>query len=176
MISLKQIGNFIRKFNSGLRLDEKLLAKTQNRYFVISDNVRRFTRKGFYYAGMYLGKVKGSIFFPSFLLLAMMARGKANKVVVDDKAAWLFICGRDIFKRGILKIEGSKEKKDYTLVLNQRNECLGFGRIIVHADEAKTEKEVVVRNISDLGDFLRREKRQAAATSLEFKRRPRKIR
>ncbi len=159
MIFLKPIERFVKQFNSSLRFDEKLLVKTKNRYFLVTDDMRRFVRKDFYYAGTYLGKVKGGAFFPSFLLLAMMAKEKANKVTVDDKAAWLFICGRDIFKRGILKVEGSKMKRDCTLVLNQRNECLGFGRIAVRMDEAEGGRKVVVRNISDLGDFLRREKK-----------------
>jgi ribosome biogenesis protein Nip4 len=83
----------------------------------------------------------------------MIARGKANKIVVDDKTEWLFICGRDIFKQGIVKTMGSKSKGDHTLVLNRYGECLGFGRITRNLDEAG----VVIENVSDIGDFLRRE-------------------
>jgi ribosome biogenesis protein Nip4 len=110
----------------------------------------------FFYAGSYLGITKGKKFFPSFILLRMVAENKANKVVVGSKAAWLFICGRDIFKQGIVKVEGSKQKSAHTLVLNQHGECLGFGRILRDLGEEKGE--VVLRNISDIGDFLRREK------------------
>jgi len=156
--SLRPIRNFVRRFNSGLTLDEKLFVKTLNTYFLVTDNVRRFVRRDFYYAGTYLGKMRGSIFFPSFLLLAMMAKRKANKIVVDERSAWLFICGRDVFKGGIVRVEGSGERGDYTLVLNQRHECLGFGRMAFNINEAKDREKVVVRNISDLGDFLRREK------------------
>jgi ribosome biogenesis protein Nip4 len=53
---------------------------------------------------------------------------------------------------------GSKRRDEYTLILNQYGECLGFGRILGNLDEMV--KGVVVKNISDLGDFLRREKRQ----------------
>jgi ribosome biogenesis protein Nip4 len=42
-------------------------------------------------------------------------------------------------------------------VLNEFGECLGFGKIISSLDEAAKEGEVVVRNVSDIGDFLRRE-------------------
>lgn len=77
--------------------------------------------------------------------------------MVDEKTAWLFICGRDIFKRGITNISGSKRKGDYTLILNQHEECLGFGKILHNIGDDRNSK-VVVKNISDIGDFLRREK------------------
>ena len=105
-----------------------------------------------------MGKVKNRVFFPSFNLLAMLAKGRANKVVVDRKAAWLFICGRDVFRRGVLTMHGSRRKGDYVLVMNDFGECLGFGKILCSLDVDVQGAEVVVRNISDLGDFLRRER------------------
>ncbi|MEX2751501.1 MAG: hypothetical protein Q6366_006400, partial [Candidatus Freyarchaeota archaeon] len=47
---------------------------------------------------------------------------------------------------------------DYTLILNKNGECLGFGLVKQLPQEA--EKGVVVKNILDLGDFLRREQKQ----------------
>jgi len=85
-------------------------------------------------------------------------RKDANRVVVDDRSEWLFIVGRDLFKRGILKATGSKMKGDYTLVVNQHDESLGFGKIVRCLDEKEDKHEVAVRNIADVGDFLRREK------------------
>jgi ribosome biogenesis protein Nip4 len=112
----------------------------------------------FFYAGTYLGKIRQGVFFPSFNLLAMMAkRRETNNVTVDEKSEWLFIVGRDLFKRGILKATGSKKRGAYTLVVNQHGESLGFGRILHSLDE-NGEKQVAVRNISDIGDFLRRER------------------
>jgi len=163
---MKQIEGFIDRLKAGLHLDKKLIVEKQNRYFLINEALRPLVRKDFFYAGAYLGKVKGKIFFPSFILLAMMAEGKANKTIVDDKAAWLFICGRDIFKRGILNASGSKKKGDYTLIMNQLDECLGFGKTMHNIDEVKNGKRVVVKNISDVGDFLRREKHLKTKSSL----------
>jgi ribosome biogenesis protein Nip4 len=87
----------------------------------------------------------------------MLAKGEANKIVVEKKAAWLFICGRDIFRKGILAVRGSRKKGDHVLVLNEFGECLGFGKIMGSLDETSGKTEVAVRNISDIGDFLRRE-------------------
>jgi len=154
----KPIETFVNRFNVSLQFDKNLIVKKQNRYFLISEALRKFVQRDFFYAGVYLGKVKERVFFPSFILLSMMAQGKANRIVVNDKAGWLFVCGRDVFKRGILSVIGSKKKDDYTLIVNQRSECLGFGKIMHNIEEVKERNKVVVRNISDIGDFLRRER------------------
>jgi ribosome biogenesis protein Nip4 len=133
--------------------------KKENRYFLLNETLKSLITENFFYAGTYLGKIKNGKFFPSFSLLRMIAEGKANKIIVNDKTAWLFICGRDIFKQGILKTYGSKRKGDYTLILDQHRECLGFGKILNSLEEER--KGVVIKNISDIGDFLRRERQQA---------------
>ena len=57
-----------------------------------------------------------------------------------------------------MQMSGSKSKGDYTLVLNQHNECLGFGKILCNINEEKDKSKVIVKNISNIGDFLKREK------------------
>ena len=153
---MKLMPDFIKRFGSPLRLDGALMLKEENRFFLLNANLEKVAMKAFFYAGTYLGKVKNDKFFPSFPLLSMMAEGKANKVMVDRKTEWLFICGRDIFKRGIAEAVGSKKRGAYTLVINQHGECLGFGRITTDLD--KTRRGLVVKSISDVGDFLRRER------------------
>jgi ribosome biogenesis protein Nip4 len=152
---MKPILDFAFQFGVKVALDADLVVKKGGRYFLLNENLKRLIRKDFYYAGTYLGKVKNGKFFPSFNLLAMIAKGEASKIVVDRKAAWLFVCGRDIFRKGILSAHGSRRKGDCTLVLNEFGECLGFGRITRSLDAKETQ--VVVKNISDVGDFLRRE-------------------
>jgi ribosome biogenesis protein Nip4 len=155
---MKQIKDFVRQFSGSISLDESLMVRKQNRYFLINESLKKLITKDFFYVGTYLGKTKNGKFFPSFSLLKMIAERKANKIIVDKKTAWLFICGRDIFKQGIIKVMGSKRKGDYALILNQHSECLGFGKILHHLDKEK--EEVTVKNVSDIGDFLRREKQQ----------------
>jgi ribosome biogenesis protein Nip4 len=156
---MKQIKDFVSRFQTRISLDKNLIIERRDRYFLLNDSLKRLISKDFFYAGTYLGKTKRGKFFPSFNLLRMIARKKANKVIVDKKTEWLFICGRDIFKQGITEVMGSKRKGDYTLILNQHGECLGFGKILCHLDKAKDG--VVIENISDIGDFLRREKQHA---------------
>jgi len=149
---------FVGKFNTTVSLDERCIVRKLNRFYLLNENLKRLISEEFFYVGTYLGKLKNERFFPSFTLLSMIAERKANKITVDEKSEWLFICGRDIFKRGILKIQGSMGNGDYTLVLNHYGECLGFGKILHDPDEEKDEQRVMVKNISDIGDFLRREK------------------
>jgi ribosome biogenesis protein Nip4 len=158
---MRAIRDFMKQFRVSIALDESLLVKKKNRYYLLSERVKKQIQQNFFYAGVYLGKLKGNVFFPSFILLTIMAEGKGNKIVVDKKTAWLFFCGRDIFKQGIINLKGTKRKGDYSLVLNEHDECLGFGKITRNVRKETEANEVVVKNILDIGDFLRREKRQS---------------
>jgi ribosome biogenesis protein Nip4 len=152
---MKPIVAFASQFGAKVALNPEFIAEQEQRYYLLNPRVKKFMRNDFFYAGLYLGKVKNNLFFPSFNLLNMLVEIAANKVVLEPKTAWLFICGRDIFKKGIIRTHGAQRKGDCTLVMNQFGECLGFGRITEKLDNA--EGKVVIRNILDVGDFLRRE-------------------
>jgi ribosome biogenesis protein Nip4 len=155
---MKLLDDFVRRFDTTISLDDNSIIKTQSRYFLLNPKLKRLVREDFFHAGTYLGKVKNGVFFPSFPLLTMIAEKEtSNKVIVNENTEWLFNCGRDIFKKGILKTEGVKRKGDHTLILNKHGECLGFGRLILDLDKVDRQ-QIAVKNISDLGDFLRREK------------------
>jgi ribosome biogenesis protein Nip4 len=154
---VKAVLRFAFQLGAKIALNADFVVEKAGRYFLLNTALQKVASKDFYYAGTYLGKVKNGKFFPSFMLLAMLARGEANKILVEKKAAWLFICGRDVFRKGMVAVRGSRKKGAHTLVLNEFGECLGFGKIIGSLDEAAKESEVVVRNVSDIGDFLRRE-------------------
>ncbi|MEM3596741.1 MAG: hypothetical protein QXJ53_01210 [Candidatus Bathyarchaeia archaeon] len=155
---MRFIGAFVARFGVKVEFDEENIVKRDNRYFLLNDRLKGVAAADFFYAGAYLGRVKNDVFLPSFNLLKVIAEKEgANKVFVNKRSAWLFICGRDVFKRGIIKVEGSRRKGDYTLVLNEYGECLGFGIILQNLDAAK--KGVAVKNVLDIGDFLRRERK-----------------
>jgi ribosome biogenesis protein Nip4 len=117
-----------------------------------------FVKADFFYVGLFLGKVKEGKFFPSFTLLSMLAKQGANRVVLDRKAAWLYICGRDLLASSIMRVQGSGKKNTNTLVMNEFGECLGFGRIVSNLRSRAPPDGLAVRNVSDIGDFLRRER------------------
>ena len=153
----ERIRDFIKRFGTDIELDRDLIVKKRNRYFLISESLREMIINDFFYAGVYLGECKKNKFIPSFNLLRMITLKEANKTIVDRKTEWLFICGRDIFQKGIVKILGSKRKNDYTLIVNKHGECLGFGRMLCDLDIGVRPlpiEDVAVENILDLGDFL----------------------
>lgn len=152
------LNKFVKQLGAETVLQGKMIMERNGEFFLLTPNVEEISEENTYWchAGIYLGKIRGKIFNPSFPLLFMIAEKAKNKVIVDDKSSWLFICGRDIFKQGIIRAAGSRKKGSYTLVLNKYGECLGLGRIIKNLDEAS--EGAVIRNILDLGDFLRREK------------------
>jgi ribosome biogenesis protein Nip4 len=154
---MRQINDFTSKFNASVSLDRDLIVKKDGRYFLLDRKLKSLIRKHFLYAGTYLGKEENDTFFPSFNLLAMIAQTDANRIVVDKKSEWLFICGRDVFKRGITRTSGPGRKGDYTLILNEHGNCLGFGRILRYLD-TQDQSKIAVKNIVDIGDFLRRER------------------
>jgi ribosome biogenesis protein Nip4 len=149
--------SFASQFGAKIMLNPEFIVENAQRYYFINPSLRKLARRDFYYAGLYLGKVKKGVFFPSFNLLNMLVAAAANKVILDRKTAWLYICGRDVFRTGILKMTGSKRKGDATLVLNEFGECLGFGRIMGQIDESG-KNDIIIKNVSDVGDFLRRER------------------
>jgi len=156
---MKLINDFVHRFNASMSIDESMVIEKRSRYFLLNAGLKRLISRDFFYAGIYLGKVKNRVFFPSFPLLNMIAEKEGvNKTVVNEKAEWLFVCGRDLFKQGIVKMGVSARRGAYTLVLNERGECLGFGKIVANIAQTKDEKAVIVKSISDIGDFLRRER------------------
>jgi ribosome biogenesis protein Nip4 len=152
---LKPLEVFASRFGGKVAFNQEFIVEKGMRYYLLNPRLKKAAKGSFYCAGLYLGKLKNGVFFPSFNLLNSLLGVAANKVVVDAKAAWLFICGRDVFGIGLVKVMGSKRKGHFTLVLNEFGECLGFGKMAGSFDSS--EGKVVVKNILDIGDFLRRE-------------------
>jgi len=145
---------FASRLGAKIIFNPEFIVEKNQRFYLLGPRLKKL-QSNFYYAGLYLGKVKNGVFFPSFNLLNMLVDVAVNKVVVNRKAAWLFICGRDVFGTGVINVMGSKRKGETTLVLNEFGECLGFGKIT--SDLGGFGKNVVVKNVLDIGDFLRRE-------------------
>jgi ribosome biogenesis protein Nip4 len=125
-----------------------------NRRFIITPEAAAqvHDRGRMVYAGKLLGRTKRE-FIPSASLLRELGKIEGlNKVWVNDRIGWLFVCGRDIFEESIIKADGALEEGAYFLVMLGEY-CLGYVRIQTR-DGTK-----MLRNVFDLGDFLRRERR-----------------
>jgi ribosome biogenesis protein Nip4 len=124
-----------------------------NRRFIVNPEVAAQIRnKGrLVYVGKLLGRTKGG-FMPSTPLLRELGKLEGpHKVWVDERVGWLFVCGRDVFAESILRSEGDLAEDEYFLVMLD-GDCLGYGRIETQ------EGKMILKNIFDIGDFLRREK------------------
>lgn len=150
------ITDIARRFGTSINIDESLVARRRGRLFLLNENLKENAPKDFFYAGTYLGKIKEGSLIPSFNLLEMIVQENANKVFVDKRTEWLFICGRDIFKRGVTRRMGQTRKDGLVLVMNSYGECLGYGRMTDAPDREKSN--VIIENCLDIGDFLRRER------------------
>jgi len=154
----KVITDFAATFGVDIALNPELIVEKAGRYYQVNNALKPLVNSDFFYAGVYLGKAKQGKFFPSFNLLNLLAKKDARRIVVDRKTAWLYICGRDIMVRGILKVFGSGKRHTNVLVLNEFDDCLGFGRIVGNMNDKGRLDELAVKNVSDVGDFLRRER------------------
>ena len=154
----RAVTDFASTFGIEIALNPDLTVEKGGRFYLLNQALKPMVRQEFFYAGLFLGKAKEGKFFPSFNLLTILAKKEANRIVVDRKAAWLFICGRDIIGKSVVRILGPAKKHSNVLVLNEFSECLGFGRIVGNLSVERKNDEIVVRNVSDVGDFLRRER------------------
>ena len=141
---------FILRFGSAELAFNKDILSLGREYFLVRKELREAISKNSLrpeYLGTFLGRDTDVGFIPSFALLEMI-KEKSRKVVLNEKSAWLFICGRNALKEGVVR-KDKFENMDHVIVLNEKNEVLGYGQFI------KNE----IRNLFDRGDFLRRERK-----------------
>jgi len=129
-----------------MRLLRKFLSQVGSKYRpeeLLNINNKRFTetidvslpRDRMTYNGFYLGQDR-RWFTPSSLLL--------------QDAAWLFVVGKDIFEENVQRFQGDVKPGRYCLVMFGEG-CVGYGRFETSGDRR------VIKNMFDVGDFLRRE-------------------
>jgi len=138
------INDFIKQFT-----DEKFnWIKEKNQFYLVQPKLLELKNKiplEPESMGICLGKQKSKRFDPSIELIKLLAKVSDKKVYINEKAAWLFICGRDVFSKSIVK---STVKKGLCLVMNAKEECIGYGEFSSKG----------VKNILDIGEYLRMER------------------
>lgn len=92
-------------------------------------------------AGLLLGTIKKN-FTPSLALLRMIAPHTDKKILLNEKSAWLFVCGRDIFLKSITN--GNTEAK-LVIVEDEHKQVLGL---------AKKQKDMYT-NVMHAGELLK---------------------
>ena len=98
---MNELDVFVKKFTT-----EKIdYIKEDHIYFSVEEQIAELGHKikGIMCMGLPLGETKNGIFKPSVYLLELLSKKSNNKVFVNDKAEWLFLCGRDVLPEGIKK-------------------------------------------------------------------------
>lgn len=92
--------------------------------------------------------------------LDILSSYSANKISVSDKGAELFLYGRDIFKSSILEANDSLRKDDYAVIVDFNGQPVGIGQLLYSFNDIINLRanEVVVKNILDIGLYLRSER------------------
>ena len=149
---------FFEKFGIKQFFDEGKLIKIGNNYFLVRKNLQDFLKLKPDYVGEKMFWTRGASIIPSLKLLEMIGKNARNKVILSPEGEWLFICGRDLMAKSIEKVLGSPEINDLVAVLNQHQECLGYGLVVAEPGMQKA-KAMVIKRVFDVGDFLRRERK-----------------
>ena len=138
---------FILKFTDLEVIDFDSVININDSFFIKNDDFENSTKilSDSLYNGILVGRIDKGNFVPSFFLLEMLVEVTDKKVILNDKAEWLFLCGRDAFSKSYLTKAPDYEGE--VLVLNGRGELLGYGHLSGSG----------VKNLLDRGDFLRRE-------------------
>jgi len=140
------INEFIKKHSKEMI---KNIINIGKKYYLVNSNLLKIKDKigkEVFSIGVYLGGIKSNKFVPSIELINMLSKNPKKQIIVNDKAEWLFLCGRDVFMKSILS--GTlKMNKEY-FVMNSKEENLGLGKF-----DGK-----IVKNLVDKGMYLRIEK------------------
>ena len=139
-------GNFTGKKIDSL-MQGKEFYEAPKEYFEHESLSRSINKKS---PGIILGKLRNEAFIPSLYFLEKLSAMTKNKVFINTKAEWLFLCGRDVFVEHITK---KGDIKKIFLVQNEKDENLGYGKMM------NLNGQKVIKNLLDRGDFLRRERR-----------------
>lgn len=103
-------------------------------------------KKNPYFAGLFIGETKNGRFIPSLEGATLMAPHTKKKIVVNKKAEQLVLYGRDVLLKSVLDSPGGLSSGDTYLIVNERDELLGIGRI----------ENDVIKNLMDRGWYLRK--------------------
>ncbi len=89
-----------------------------------------------------------------------LVKTKKKRIYVNRKGEMLFLYGRDIFASSVMKASPDIRENDVVFVCNTRGDILGIGKSRYDGDRIRSVEEdrVVVENLVDRGEYLRKEK------------------
>ncbi len=143
------IEEFLKPFGIKKDISAQIVDRS---YFIVHD--KKWLAKRPLYIGECVAHIRGPVLIPSIDFLQQIGKEAQKYIILNPKAEWLFICGRDVFAKGIAS-HNNPALGDRVVILNQHKECLGYGDVAAPLDG----KRVVVKRLFDIGDLLRRERK-----------------
>ena len=116
-------------------------------------NIKNGVNRDVFSVGTFLGEEKKG-FNPSPALIELLSKfpdTQGKKVFVNNKAEWMFLCGRNVLGDSIVK-NPSNLSSGLVFVQNARDENLGYGLF-------KKEDTLIIKHILDKGKYLRMNER-----------------
>lgn len=144
--------SFISKF-AGLAIE---YIKMGNKYFLADKELQELAKQlntKTEAVGLYLGKEEKDKFMPSLALLEILSKVSDEKVIVNDIGELDFLYNKDLKRRHIKSFTGGNKEGFLKLIMNEHDECIGYGKISKDLDSETPE----IKNMLDRGDFMRRE-------------------
>ena len=151
------VKEFVHKFTDEDVFGKKEIIQIRKKYFLAESELIELLNNIEYkpeHIGLFLGEdVKGR-FKPSLGFIDLISQHSDLKVFVNDKSEWMFVVGKDLFSEGVTSKTRKSvlENRGLVLVQNKLDENLGYGKL-------QPNENIIVKNILDRGDFLRREMR-----------------
>lgn len=160
---MRAIKDFLKRFDKPDLINFDNVIKIKDSYFLKpKDNDR--SRKAFIkfskdanefnlkFIGIPLGSKSKKSFSPSLFFLDLLKDANVPVIKINKKGEWLFVCGRDL--QGINIYKCDVDKNDYALVINLKNEVIGYGFLIGKPSGTR----ISFKHVYDIGDYLRRER------------------
>ena len=144
---------FIKRFTEEELIPEEKIVKKGKQYYYVPTHIQELTVKAKEepsMQGMMLGKEHKGIFHASQHLIELLAKNAKNTITLNEKAEWLFVCGRDVFAQNITT-KNITDQKALLIVKGPQGDVLGLAKY-------RREKGAdMYKNITDIGNRLRRE-------------------
>ncbi len=165
---LKVINSALRAFGSTDFLkDNEILIRDDafgvREAYALSKDLVRFLelfKLNYVHAGLKVGEVGSRRFRFSLEGSFYLVRRDRKKVFVNERGEMLFLYGRDIFAESVVKVTEDVRENDVVFVCNTKGDILGIGRARFDARRMRevAKDRVVVENLVDRGEYLRKEK------------------
>jgi 60S ribosome subunit biogenesis protein NIP7 len=153
------------KFESVSRLDFELLIHQEDsvkEVYALTPELAEFLKNTgvkVVSAGIKVGEV-GKRFRLTLEGAFFLVKAKKKRIYVNRKGEMLFLYGRDIFASSVMKALPDIRENDIVFVCNTKGDILGIGKSRYDAERIRSveEDKVVIENLVDRGEYLRKER------------------